>query len=280
MRFRRTVWKILFLCGASVSLWSMWNSLTAPVGPGEARLASRQKNIPDVHVEQTSPFVFRQDFSFPQPRVMKSLEEIKKGHWVENLSIYLSSFDGQAAKQLYLLTSNHKYIDVLLNWLISAVVRSKVPIHNILTISMDVTTHQTLRTRGFPSILVTPSHLFSHSANFTTPFERVMMLRLSLLRIINHFGFDVVMVDTDAIMLRNPQELLDAHSGADIVGSIGTIPEDLFMMWNVTICIGFVLVRSSERTGETSSTVQCESIGLSGSDNKCCSSNLMEKCHP
>lgn len=259
MKFRRTIWKILFLCGASLSLWSVWNSLTAPLGPGEARLASRQKDVRvhvDIDVEQTSPFVFRQDFSFPQPRVMKSLEEIKVGSWMQHLHLYLSSFDRPAAaKQLYLLTSNHKYLDVLLNWLISAVVRSKVPIHSILTVSMDVTTHQTLRTRGFHSILITPAHLFSHSANFSVPFEHVMMLRLSLLRIINHFGFDVVMVDTDAIMLKDPQELLDAHSDADIVGSVGTIPEDLFMMWNVTICIGFVLVRSSERTGERSSMV-------------------------
>lgn len=276
MKFRRTVWRVLFLYGASLALWSVWKSLTAPLGPGEARLASRQKTeqvLPDearlasrqkselgVHVEQTSPFVFRQDFSFPQPRVMKSLEDIEKGSWMEHLHVYLSSFDRQAAKQLYLLTSNHRYIDVLLNWLISAVVRSKIPTHSILTISMDVTTHQTLRTRGFPSILVTPSHLFSHGANFSAPFERVMMLRLSLLRVINHFGFDVVMVDTDAIMLKDPQELLDAHSGADIVGSVGTIPEDLFAMWNVTICIGFVLVRSSERTGERSSTWSSVSV--------------------
>ena len=85
--------------------------------------------------------------------------------------------------------------------------------------------------------------------NFSAPFERVMMLRLSLMRIISHFGFNVAMIDTDAIMLRNPEPLFDAQEGMDIVGSMGTIPKDLMDEWPMTICIGVVLIRSSEKTG-------------------------------
>ena len=73
-----------------------------------------------------------------------------------------------------------------------------------------------------------------------------MMLRLTIMRIINHFGFNVAMFDTDAVMLI----IFDTLGTKDIIGSIGTIPDDLFKEWKVTICIGVVLVKSSERTGE------------------------------
>lgn len=200
----------------------------------------------DIKVKQ---FVFREDFFFPQPRVMKELERIKKTSWMRNLHHYLCSLE-QDTKQIYLLTSNYEYLDVLLNWLISAVVRSNVTIGNILTISMDYSTHSTLQAKGFSSVLVTPSSLFISNINFSAPFERVMMLRLSLMRVISHFGFNVAMIDTDAIMLRDPQPLFDAQEGIGIVGSMGTIPKDLMAEWPMTICIGVVLVRSSERTGK------------------------------
>lgn len=200
----------------------------------------------DMKVKQ---FVFREEFSFPQPRVMKELERIKKASWMRNLHRYLHSLE-QDTKQIYLLTSNYEYLDVLLNWLISAVVRSNVTIENILTISMDYSTYSTLQGKGFRSVLVSPSSLFVPNFNFSAPFEKVMMLRLTLMRVISHFGFNVAMIDTDAIMLRDPQPLFDAQEGIHIVGSMGTIPKDLMAEWPMTICIGVVLIRSSERTGK------------------------------
>lgn len=199
-------------------------------------------------VEQ-SELVFREDFSFPQPRVTKELGHIRKTSWIRHLRHYLNSI-GHDTKQIYLLTSNYQYLDVLLNWLISAVVRSNVTIQSVLTISMDYSTHSILQAKGFPSVFVAPSNLFIPNFNFSAPFERVMMLRLTLMRIISHFGFDVAMIDTDAIMLKNPQTLFDAQMGIDIIGSMGTIPEDLLSEWPMTICIGVVLVRSSEETGK------------------------------
>ena len=105
-------------------------------------------------------FQFKEGFSFPQPRVMKSLESIKDASWMKNLQFYLRSLN-DSTKQIYLLTSNTAYIDVLLNWLISAVVRSSIPIRNILVISMDYSTHKILQTKGFHSVLVAPSFLTS-----------------------------------------------------------------------------------------------------------------------
>ncbi len=191
---------------------------------------------------------FQDDFHFPQPRVMAPLQTIKNSKWMSRLCEYLNSVS-QSVKQIYLLTSNFKYVDVLLNWLISAVVRNSIPIKNILILSMDYQVHTVLQSRNFCSLLVPTSSLFSDQYKFAHPFDGVMMLRLALMRIINHFGYDVIMYDTDAVMLRNPQPLFDELSNEDIIGSVGTIPTDLFVDWNVTICIGVVLVRSTVRTG-------------------------------
>ena len=239
---RALLQRALVLCGIGLTLWKL------QIMQMEEEVNMRPRITISATDNVKEQFVFREDFSFPQPRVIKNLEHIKKSSWMKNIQHYLRSLR-QDTKQIYLLTSNYKYLDVLLNWLISAVVRSNVTIENILTISMDYSTHSTLQAKGFPSVLVTPSGIFTPNFNFSAPFERVMMLRLSLMRIISHFGFNVAMIDTDAIMLRNPEPLFDAQEGMDIVGSMGTIPKDLMDEWPMTICIGVVLIRSSEKTG-------------------------------
>ena len=215
------------------------------------KLEAQDRKIPPVTLSEQvfknrKQFTFRNNFSFPQPKVMKPLQMIEQATWMQDLHRYLDSLK---IKQMYLLTSNIKYIDVLLNWLISAVVRNNIPIQDILILSLDQKIHNILKGKKFCSIYVPPSSLFSPKYKFSKPFEMVMMLRLSLMRIINHFGFDVAMFDTDAIMLKDPKPLFDELHSEDIVGSLGTIPDDLFAEWKVTICIGVVIVKNSEKTG-------------------------------
>ena len=178
---------------------------------------------------------------------MKSLQQIDSSQWICNLRQYLSDF--RSDKPVALVTSNSKYTDILLNWLISATVRSKIPLQTILVISMEEKLHKMLVGRGIPSVFISPSMLFLHEATFSEMFEQVMMLRLTVMRIINHFGFDVAMYDTDAVILKDPQPLYDQLPNDDIIGSVGKIPEELVAEWGVTICIGVVLVKSSVRTG-------------------------------
>ena len=217
--------------------------------PEEEVGVGNQKGIHAPKEERDS--VFKREFYFPQPRVMKSVREIEDSPWLLMLRRYLD-LPNRSLDYVYLLTSNFKYIDVLLNWLISAVVRSNVSVHDILIISMDYSTHELLTKKKFHSIFVSPSFIFSHTFNFSQPFDEVMMLRLALMRIINHLGVSVAMFDTDAIMLKNPNLLFARQADADIIGSVGTIPDDLFEEWGVTICIGMVLVKSSEKTGSFS----------------------------
>lgn len=253
MKVRRTFWRVLLFLFA-VFILLLWksgflNHLQAERSE-ESLVSDRNSKKNGIQVaKEVKMFVFNEDFHFPQPQVMKPLEEIRDLPWMHSLHAYLQSL-GNNMQQVNLLTSNFKYVDVLLNWLISAVVRSGIPIKSILVLSMDSATHGIMERKGFCSILITPSTLFSPRIKFSSPFEGVMMLRLTLMRIINHFGFDVAIYDTDAIMLRDPQEVFDSMSDADIIGSVGTIPQDLFKEWRVTICIGVVMVKSTFRTGE------------------------------
>ena len=179
---------------------------------------------------------------------MKPLSEIDSSEFLCDLRLHLSQY--KSDRPLALITSNSKYQEVLLNWLISATVRSKLPLETILVLSLNSSLHTALTRRKISSVLVRPSALFRPNVAFKEMFEAVMMVRLAMMRIISHFGFDVVMYDTDAIMLRDPQPLYDHLLGDDIIGSVGKIPKDLRAEWGITICIGVVLVKSSSRTGK------------------------------
>lgn len=191
-------------------------------------------------------FFFHPEFTFPQPKALRPLEEVKKMKWVRALRRRLSLFVG---RQVTMVTTNSDYTDVVVNWLISAVVRSKIPIPNIIIISLNEGIHTLLQREGIASVYLPMYDFLRPTAQFNRSFELVMVTRLSVMRLINHWGFDVANYDTDAVLLRDPQPLFDSLSDSDIIGSIGTIPTDFYMEWGVTICIGVVVFRSSKRTG-------------------------------
>ena len=193
-------------------------------------------------------FPFRDDFFFPRPNIMRPLNEISQSPWLKELLRYLSGYN--YSREISLVTSNSKYTDVLLNWLISATVKSNIPAKSILIISLDMTIHRLLLAKQFSSILVPPRSLINSHVTFSQPFDEVMMTRLAVMRIINHFGHGFVMYDSDAVLLKDPQPLYDAIPHEDIIGSVGKIPYDLAAEWGITICIGVVLIRSSPRVGK------------------------------
>ena len=196
-------------------------------------------------------FRIRQNFSFPEPQAVRPIEEIMKMEWFHMLTRYLKTLPPNS--QITLATSNSRYLDVLLNWLISATVRSGIPLTSILIISLDRHVHDLLQRKHIASLYILPEALVDPSASFQEPFEKVMMTRLAVLRILSHWGFDIANYDTDAIILKDPQPLYNGLRDYDIVGSVGKYPYDLTDMWGITICIGVVLIRSSERIGKKNS---------------------------
>ena len=148
-----------------------------------------------------------------------------------------------------MVTSNLPYKDVLLNWLISAVAKASIPLTSILVVAMDSPLHRLLQERGINSVLVTPDALLSRETQAMGTFTQVMMTRLALLRLLNHWGLDVAFYDTDAVLLKDPQPVLDRHRASGIVGVMGKFPTALYKTWGVALCTAVMLVRSSTATG-------------------------------
>ena len=179
---------------------------------------------------------------FTQPTILKS-------EWVQLLKEYLGTLK---SKQLSIVTATQEHEVVLLNWLISALVVADPPLENILVLSLSESLANLLQSKGIPVILVEPSTVIRDTARnlIRTAFSEVHIVRLSFFRLINHWGFDVVMYDGDAIILKNPQPLFDSYPGVELIGSAGKGPDKVFNYWGRTICTGVLLMRASNEMGE------------------------------
>lgn len=207
--------------------------------PSQGILTSPHEDPPLVH----------SNFRIPQSRAMRPLNDVLKNDWVGILKALVNSMPRD--REISLVTSNMAYRDVLLNWLISATVRCHISTRTIVVISLDETLHTFLIKKEINSVFVPPDSLLDPDARFCVEFERVMMIRLTVLRLLSHWGVDVVNYDTDAILLRDPHPLYTMYKGSDIVGSVGVIPDNLYKEWGITICIGVVLFRSSPQLGNS-----------------------------
>ncbi len=186
-------------------------------------------------------------FHFPQPHYSKPDKILLRSPWVHSLKKYLDSVNG---KQISLVTSSREHTDVLLNWLISAYIIAQPPLDNVLVLSMDWELHNTLENHGFSSLFVSAEMVISPRANITRVFSQVHIVRLTVLRLINHLGFDVANYDCDAIVLKNPQKLFDSKKDVDLFGSFGRGPITLYRKWGVTLNTGVMLLRANPQIGE------------------------------
>lgn len=197
-------------------------------------------------------FTFSKDFTFPHPKALSTSTIIGNDHhtcWIEELKSILRSWRGE--KRLIMVTSNSAYKDVLLNWLLSAVLVARVSLDQILIVSLDEHIRLFMREKSLSSIYVPSSSLFPKSLNIS-PFSQIMMTRISVLRLLNHWKFDVIMIDTDALLLKNPWPLLEQFPDSDIVASMGRFPSELSTRWGTALCVGAILFRSSSQTGSES----------------------------
>ena len=77
-------------------------------------------------------------------------------------------------------------------------------------------------------------------------------------------GFDVMMVDIDAYWLRNPFRTIDAYldQGADLIGTHGSFPDNIFRLFNTTFCIGFSYYRASPSVAKVWGDVATRMVAL------------------
>lgn len=182
-------------------------------------------------------------FHLPHPRISSILHQPS---WIQELKSILKSWKG--LRQIIIVTSNSAYKEILLNWLISAVFVASVPLEHILVVTHDEPIWRLMEDRGISSIFVPPSSLFQSSGDISI-FGQIMMTRISVIRLLNHWRFDVAMLDTDALLLKDPWLMFGQFPESDIVASMGRFPSELSSQWGTCLCVGVILIRNSNRTG-------------------------------
>ncbi len=184
----------------------------------------------------------------PMPQVTVSIAELLRIKWASELFSFLSAMTYPGP--VTLVASNTQYKIILLNWLVSALVKVDEPLHNILVVAFDSQLGDLLKSRNIPTILVPPDTVVSRSN--VTRVGAIFATRITVVRLINCWGYDVAFYDADAIIQRNPEELYRTHNDSDIVSSIGKHPAPVASRWGFTLCMGTILIRSTIKTGVNS----------------------------
>ena len=195
---------------------------------------------------------YRSNFSFPHQSRTKSLETVLGLHWVQELkSIVTTAKLSTCTSPLSIVASDSRYSEVLFNWLLFAVVKVSIPQDSIVIVSLDETLYDFLKMRNFTTIHVDAQTLFKgRILTDVYRYAQILMSRMSVLRLINHFGHDVIHYDPDAILLKDPWSLFYNHNcESDIVAGRGRYPFEINEEFGVTMCMGFAFFRSSPVTG-------------------------------
>ena len=108
--------------------------------------------------------------------------------------------------------------------------------------------HLLLHSKGLPSVYVDPETITCGKVH--RKISRIWIARCAVYRLLAHWGYDVMAYDSDAIVLKNLQDILAAYPDSDVIGSSGFYPRDLGAKWGQTLCMGVALFRSTRKTGE------------------------------
>lgn len=210
--------------------------------PERSHISSRARNT-----TRPKQFTIKAPFFMPQPAFSRPVKVLLRSKWHQDLKDYLRTVDGN---ELSMVTSSVEHTDVLLNWLIAAYVKIKDPIKNVMVLSMDDKLHSILVNRGLPSVYVHKDMVINPRVSVPRVFNQVHVTRMAVWRLMNHYGFDVINYDCDAIPLRNPQPVFDKYKTTDLIGTFGKGPNILYEKWGVALNTGLMVLRATPAMGE------------------------------
>ena len=205
----------------------------------------------------TSKFNRSHDFKvnklilFPFNNLVQNVDYMLRTKWVQSVQMYLTQL---TKKEVILVSVNEAFLETLLNWLSAVKLHTQIPFSNILILSMDRRVHISLNKRGIFSILLDDDLIFPYT-NLHSSFSHIWIKRCTVTRLLNHWGYDVIMMDLDAIILKDPRPLFENFKDSDIIGSSGRYPFDLYRRWGVTLCMGVVMFRSTSAIGQLTSSI-------------------------
>ena len=188
----------------------------------------------------------------PFPSATLPVDELLQQKWVKDLQRLLLNFPQKSAP-VFTVTCNYRYRDVLLNWLIAAKTQIDPPLSHVLVFSLDKDLWELLASRGILCVFVNPKSFLKRRLLLegVEVFYQILVLRITAIRLINHWGYDAANVDTDAVVLRNPESLFSSakYKDRDMIASSGKFPFNLKAKWGATLCGGFFLIKSSAASG-------------------------------
>lgn len=228
------------------------------------RSNQKERSSTDLHSSymmkyQPYHFVIRDHFTLPMPKATPPIYDLIRQQWMEDLRNYLLEVPpktNSSRSLISIVTCDSKFKDVLLNWLISAMLDAQPPLSNILILALDRPLQRSLAEHGFSSVyvdyeqLLAPRMLSVLTGKSHNAFYIVMILRLTVMRLLNHWGYNAANYDADAIILRNPELLYYGElGGSDLIGSRGKFPEVAKSDLGLTMCAGVFMIKSSPGTG-------------------------------
>lgn len=175
-----------------------------------------------------------------------SYSRFKQSHWIQQLVYHLQQHN---SNQIILITADHLYEDIFFNWLAAAHLKAQISIHDVLILSLDDILCQTLLDYNIETVCVRKHEVIDLSAEMHTSLSHVWIIRCMITRLLNYWGYDVLMFDLDAVLLKDPRPLFEHFKQSDIIGSQGKYPFELSREWGgVTLCMGVVMFRSTHQT--------------------------------
>ena len=183
---------------------------------------------------------------FPYSDLLVPPMKILETQWAPELWKNLSELD---TKYVSLCIGSSAYLEIILNWLIAAMVVTKPPLENVLVISLDTKLHKVLQEHDINSVYVNPLTVLRSKVNVEEEIAYFWVTRLVIFRLINHWGYTVATYDSDAIPIKNPEKLFAKFEDIDVIGTISGFPRHLYVKWGAILCMGMVVFKASKATG-------------------------------
>ena len=238
---------ILVVISSSALWWT--SSASAHFFTNNDGVVVQKPSIPKNH--EANPSI---PADMPFPEDIKSREELQKSECVSKLYNFTLSLDKSVSPHVNMVFGDSQHTNVILNWIIAAMLRLEPPLHNVMVISLDHLLCDTLTAKKLPltCIVVSVECIFVSSMHIGSQlgWEKRMMVRHPVLRLINYWGYDVATYDSDAVLLRNPQPLYDERPHVSILAAVTNWPPEQAREWGFVMSAGVLVLRSSPSIGK------------------------------
>ncbi len=204
-------------------------------------------------------FKIRSSFQLPVPHSTLPIDVLLRQLWIGDLKKILSTIDPHSGS-ISLTTSDLKFQEVLLNWLIASTLHITPQLSHPLILCMDKSVYDLLKSHNITSIYTPPESFVDKKTNNNlkkhVAFTTTQILRLTVMRLLNHWGYNAANYDADAYLVKNPEPLYyETHRESNLIASYGHYPSEIRQLWGVTLCAGVFMIKSAPVTGIVSGAV-------------------------